>query len=266
MTMGQRMATGRAVRALRSTLRGPEQELGANGADGASGAPVERCEMCAQPIPDQHSHVVNLDSRELLCTCRPCSFLFVSEGAAGGRYQAVPERFLSFDDFTLDQARWDALRLPVGMAFFFRNSRLDRTTAFYPSPAGATESELTLEAWDDVLADNPGLRDAAPDVEALLIVSSGAEVLGAPGSAGGPGTPTSTDAGEAGSGFECFLVPIDACYELVGHLRRSWRGFDGGQEARDRLERFFTDLRNRCRPAPAASTTSAPVPSPRGPT
>lgn len=224
--------------------------------------------MCAQPVPERHSHVVDLESRELLCTCRPCSFLFVSEGAAGGRYQAVPERCLSFDGFTLDQARWDALRLPVGMAFFFRNSRLDRTTAFYPSPAGATESELTIEAWDDVLAGNPELRDAVPDVEAVLVVSSGAEVLAPSGADSDP----SGDGSGGGSGFECFLVPIDACYELVGHLRRSWRGFDGGQEARDRLERFFADLRARCRPAStsprptADSTGSGPVPSPRGPT
>ena len=32
----------------------------------------------------------------------------------------------------------------------------------------------------------------------------------------------------ADGGAECFIVPIDACYELVGHLRRLWRGFDGG--------------------------------------
>ena len=32
--------------------------------------------------------------------------------------------------------------------------------------------------------------------------------------------------------FSCHLVPIDACYELVGRLRLLWRGFDGGPEAR----------------------------------
>ena len=34
-------------------------------------------------------------------------------------------------------------------------------------------------------------------------------------------------------------MPIDACYELVGQLRRLWRGFDGGQEAHDALDAFF---------------------------
>lgn len=28
--------------------------------------------------------------------------------------------------------------------------------------------------------------------------------------------------------MEGYIVPIDACYELVGHLRRLWRGFGGG--------------------------------------
>ena len=43
------------------------------------------------------------------------------------------------------------------------------------------------------------------------------------------------------------LVPIDACYELVGRLRTLWRGFDGGQEAHDALDAFFDDVRARAR-------------------
>ena len=38
-------------------------------------------------------------------------------------------------------------------------------------------------------------------------------------------------------------MPIDACYELVGQLRTLWRGFDGGQEARDALDAFFDGVR-----------------------
>jgi hypothetical protein len=40
-------------------------------------------------------------------------------------------------------------------------------------------------------------------------------------------------------------VPIDACYELVGLLRRTWRGFDGGQEARQAMDEFFTRVRTK---------------------
>ena len=48
-------------------------------------------------------------------------------------------------------------------------------------------------------------------------------------------------------GPECYIVPIDACYELVGHLRTLWRGFDGGKEANAKLEAFFDDVRARAR-------------------
>jgi hypothetical protein len=106
------------------------------------------------------------------------------------------------------------------MAFFFTNSELDKTVAFYPSPAGATESLLPLDAWSTLLADNPKLADVEPDVEALLV--------------------NKTD-----NGFECYLVPIDACYELVGLIRLKWRGFDGGSEAREAIDAFFRQLRER---------------------
>jgi hypothetical protein len=192
----------------------------------------ECCQMCAKPIEHSHAHVVDLDSRELLCTCRPCSFLFVPEGAAAGRYRAVPERYRSFPEFALTRAQWDALGIPVGMVFFFRNSRLGRVVAFYPSPAGATESELSVAGWEEIVAANPGLDGAEPDVEAVLVADRNME---------GP-----IGAGE--DGFDCFLVPIDACYELVGHLRRLWRGFDGGGEVRERLRQFLDDLRARGRP------------------
>ena len=46
---------------------------------------------------------------------------------------------------------------------------------------------------------------------------------------------------------ECYLVPIDTCYELVGQLRSLWRGFDGGTEAHAALDAFFDDVRARAR-------------------
>ena len=61
----------------------------------------ERCEMCAEPISDDHPHVVDLESRALMCTCRGCYLLFTAEDAQL-RYRAVPDRYLSFPDFTLD--------------------------------------------------------------------------------------------------------------------------------------------------------------------
>jgi hypothetical protein len=180
----------------------------------------ERCEMCAAPIGEQHSHVVNLETRGLQCTCRPCYLLFTGSGAARGRQRAVPERYRHDPHFTLADRVWESAGIPVSMAFLFVNSAQDATVAFYPSPAGATESMLSGGAWSDLLADNPSFADIEPDVEALLI-----------------------NRGE--EGFEAFLVPIDACYELVGLVRLHWKGFDGGQEARRVIPAFFDGLRSR---------------------
>jgi hypothetical protein len=182
--------------------------------------PVERCEMCAEPIGEWHGHVVNIESRGLMCTCRPCALLFTKEGAAGGRFKAVPERYKYAANVPLAAASWDSIGIPVAMAFFFTNSALGQTVAFYPSPAGATESQLSLEAWTDLLAVTPAMADLSPDVEALLVNKSA-------------------------NGFECFLVPIDACYQLVGLVRMNWKGFDGGEEAWTAINEYFDGLRER---------------------
>ncbi|MGI8614061.1 MAG: DUF5947 family protein [Nocardioidaceae bacterium] len=192
----------------------------------------ERCEMCAEPIADTHQHVVNLDSRVLMCTCRGCYLLFTAQGAEQ-RYRAVPDRYLAFPDFTLGPGQWDELEIPVGLAFLFRNSTQGRTIAFYPGPAGATESELPLAAWDSVVAANPQLGVLEPDVEALLIRAPDRR------------------RGQTGGDYTCHVVPIDACYELVGQLRQVWRGFDGGQDAHDSMDSFFTMVSERSRPAPS---------------
>jgi uncharacterized protein DUF5947 len=191
-------------------------------------APVvgERCEMCAEPITDGHPHVVDLESRALMCTCRGCYLLFTAEDAQL-RYRAVPDRYLSFPDITLDARQYDELEIPVGLAFLFNSSVLNRTVAFYPGPAGATESELPLEAWTRVVEANPQLSVLRADVEALLLRGT-----------------------DRGSEFSCHLVPIDACYALVGQLRRLWRGFDGGTEAHQAMEDFFVEIAARSRPAP----------------
>lgn len=176
--------------------------------------------MCAEPIGEWHGHVVDVEGRGLMCTCRPCALLFTQEGAGGGRYQAVPERYRYAANVPLAEATWDSIGIPVAMAFFFTNSALGSTVAFYPSPAGATESLLSLEAWTDLLAATPSLADLKPDVEALLVHKSE-------------------------SGFECFAVPIDACYQLVGLVRMYWKGFDGGEEAWTAIHKFFDGLRER---------------------
>ena len=183
----------------------------------------EHCELCTEPLAGrEHGHLVDLEARRLLCACRGCYLLFTPEGAGGGHYRAVPDRYLALSGVRLSPAQWDALQIPVSVAFFFVNSALDRVAAFYPSPAGATESLLPLETWDELVAAHPALATLEPDVEALLVRTEG-------------------------DVSACFLVPIDACYELVGHLRRLWRGFDGGREAHEALDGFFDRVRARAR-------------------
>ncbi len=38
---------------------------------------------------------------------------------------------------------------------------------------------------------------------------------------------------------EYFWVPIDECYRLTGLVRKHWRGFSGGEEGWEQIERFF---------------------------
>jgi hypothetical protein len=192
--------------------------------------------MCAVAVSDDHRHVVDLERRSLLCVCRGCALLF--ERTDGGtpvpdrqladarfhpaRYRTVPDRYVEIAPFTLPGPAWAAMQIPVGIAFVVANTQLDRTVAFYPSPGGATESELPLDAWGDVVEANPALADVEPDVEAVLLRT-------------GDGEPT------------CHVVPVDRCYELVGAMRLHWRGFDGGAEVRDQIAAFFDDVGARAR-------------------
>jgi hypothetical protein len=197
---------------LRRFLEAPDARLRAG----------ERCEMCGAGIPAHHCHLADTQERGLLCVCRPCYLLFNCEGAGGGHYKPVPERYLRLPKNLLDEAQWDALQIPVGVAFFLFNSTLGRMSSFYPSPAGATESLLPLETWGEWVKRNSVLASLAADVEALLV----------------------HDRERSGS-FECFIVPVDACYELVGRMRRRWKGFDGGTEAWRDIDDFFAALRRR---------------------
>lgn len=191
--------------------------------------PGERCEFCTEILYPEHSHVVNIESRSLMCSCRGCYLLFAPDGAAAGKYRAVPEDVTLDPGFKLTDAQWDGFQIPVGMAFFFHQSDLGRPVAFYPSPAGATESLLSLDTWDELVSANPILATMLPDVQALLTYR-----------------PRN---GER----RTYIVPIDAPYELVGLIRRYWKGFDGGEEAWAAIGAFFDALTDRSRP-PRAMT------------
>jgi hypothetical protein len=196
---------------------------------------AERCEMCGEVLDHRrgHGHVVDTDKRSLACTCRACYLLFTHEGAAAGRYRAVPDRVRHDPDRPLTDADWNELQIPVAMAFFFFNSTLGRVVAGYPSPGGPTECELDLAAWDRLAATHPLLGALAPDVEAIFVNRT--EV--------GEATPEGRPAQDRA--YEVFLIPIDECYSLVGELRMRWQGFDGGAEVRAAVAEFLDGLRQR---------------------
>jgi uncharacterized protein DUF5947 len=190
--------------------------------------PAARCELCGAAIATDHRHLVDTVDRRLRCSCDACALLFVHPGQ---RHRAAPDRWLAAaadgaDGGALDERAWSALQIPVRLAFFFRHGDGGGWNAFYPGPAGATESTLGLEAWKELAARLPLAAAVEPDVEALLV------------------------AGDGHGRFEHWLVPISACYELVGRVKRCWRGFDGGAEARSEIDAFFARVRARAEAAP----------------
>jgi Family of unknown function (DUF5947) len=192
---------------------------------------TEVCELCSQELGPEHAHLLELAKHKLLCSCEGCALLFSSQSNA--RYKRVPRRIQLLRDFQMSDAEWEGLLIPINMAFFFKSSVHSTVTALYPSPAGATESLLTLDSWSDIVGNNPALNEMESDVEALL-VNRVAHAHGA-----GPD--------------EYYLLPIDECYRLVGIIRRHWRGLSGGTELWQEIAKFFDQLKARATVVPRES-------------
>jgi len=188
----------------------------------------ETCDLCAAPIAPEHRHLVEPANRRLLCACQPCSILFSSK--ADTRYRLVPDRVQVLDDFALTDEQWEALSIPVNIAFFFHSTASERVCAFYPSPAGATESLLQFEAWMDLEGSNPAVQAMEPEVEALLV-------------------------NRVGGKRNYLIAPIDECYALVGIVRAGWTGLSGGTEVWQAIDAHFDRLKARARPRSVRAST-----------
>jgi len=187
---------------------------------------VERCELCAAELAEEHQHLLEPVRRKIVCACQACSILFSSGGET--KYKRVPRRVRSLPDFAMTDAEWDGLMIPINMAFFFESAPENRMVALYPSPGGPIESMLAFDNWNEIVRQNPLLSEMEPDVEALLVNRIA----------------QSRGAGAA----EYFVAPIDECYKLVGLIRGSWRGFSGGTEVWREIGKFFSDLKEKsCR-------------------
>jgi len=199
------------------------------GVVGSSAIGAERCEFCGCPLAPRHVHLIEPESRRLFCACGPC---VVQNAAAGSaRYRQVSGDVTWLGDFKLTDELWEALLIPIDMAFFHRSSARGGILAHYPGPAGAVESTLDLTAWGSLVESNPLLSTLREDIEALLI--------------------NRIDGARA-----YYRVSIDRCYELVGAIRKQWHGISGGQGVRDAIGAFFAALDSQARPfgSPHATT------------
>ncbi len=178
----------------------------------------EHCELCSAELGDVHSHLLEPAKRQILCACEACSLLFC--GKSGGNYLRIPHRNVLLENFEMTDLEWESLMIPINLAFFYHDSAAGKVRAMYPSPAGATESLLSLESWEEIRAHNRILQSMEPDVEAFLV-------------------------SRVGDDHQYFLVPIDSCYELVGIIRMHWKGLSGGTDVWQHIHKFFGILHAR---------------------
>jgi hypothetical protein len=172
------------------------------------------CELCPIGIGEQHRHLLDLAQRRIVCVCETCWSL----RSGDPEFRPPGTRTLWLADFAMPDEIWAAFQIPIGLAFLMRSSVTGGVVALYPSPAGATESELELTAWDALCAANPELERLEPDAEAL-IVDRTSDV------------------------HRYAIVGVDRCYALVGLVKERWSGITGGPGVAIAIAGFFDDLR-----------------------
>ena len=216
------------VARMRSLARAGAASRFARGSGPASAD--ERCDLCHMTIPDDHRHLLHLVDRRIVCACEACWAM----RSGDPDYRPAGMRTLWLADFDCDDELWGRLRVPIGLAFVMRTTVAAGVIAFYPSPAGATESELPEEAWNLLVARNPILAELDPDAEALII-------------------------NRLSDPPEYAIAPIDQCYALVGLVKSRWEGISGGDALELAVPEFFAGLRLR---ATVPRTSRASLESP----
>ena len=202
-----------------SGLRGLARRPAGAGAAQARGTD-EACDLCGVGIAEDHRHLLALSERRIVCACEACWAMRSGEGD----YRPVGNRTLWLEGLDVPDDLWASFQIPIGLAFFMESTVTACVVAMYPSPGGATESELHFDSWSRMLALNPVLAGLEPDIEGLI-----ANRLSDP-----PGY---------------LLAPIDRCYALTGTIKANWEGISGGSGVQSAVERFFDDLRAKAVPA-----------------
>lgn len=178
------------------------------------------CELCPVGIGEDHRHLLQLDERRIVCVCETCWSIHSGDP----QYRPPGNRTLWLEDFDMPDEVWSAFQIPIGLAFLLRSGATGAVVALYPSPAGATESELELAAWGELCERNPVLERLEPDAEALVV-------------------------NRTGGSHSYAIVPTDQCYRLVGMIKARWEGITGGTGAERAIADWFDGLRERARTA-----------------
>jgi hypothetical protein len=176
----------------------------------------EQCELCTLSLAPKHRHLLHLGERRILCVCETC--WAVRSGDA--EFRPVGNRIVWLEEFALSDEQWASFQLPIGLAFFMLSTVSGGVIGLYPSPAGATECELGLEAWERLCEENPVLATLEADAEALVV-----NRLAEPP--------------------QHAIVPVDLAYQLVGVVKASWEGISGGRATEQAVAEFFDGLRER---------------------
>jgi Fe-S cluster biogenesis protein NfuA len=179
-----------------------------------SPASEERCDLCGTTVPEDHRHLLNLVEHRIACVCESCWAL----RSGDAEYRPTGGRTLWLGELELPDEVWASFQIPIGLAFFMESSVAGCVVALYPSPGGATESELHFSSWRRAVELNPILADLEPDVEALIVN----RLSDPPAYA---------------------IAPIDRCYALTGTVKVNWEGLSGGPRVGEAVSGFFDELR-----------------------
>jgi hypothetical protein len=172
------------------------------------------CDLCGTTMPEDHRHLMQLDERRLVCVCESCWAL----RSGDPEFRPTGARVVWLEDFDMPDVLWGQFRIPIGLAFFLRSA--DTVVALYPSPAGATESELDMDAWGNLTELNPALKTLESDGEALVV-------------------------NRLADPPQYAIAPTDQAYRLVGLVKARWQGSSGAPELESAVAGFFDELRAR---------------------
>jgi hypothetical protein len=179
----------------------------------AQQADGEHCDLCGRGVPDDHRHMLDIEERRIVCSCETCWGLHSGDAA----FRPVGSRTLWLPDLDMPEEVWASFQVPIGLAFFMFSSVTQCVIALYPSPAGATESELHFSTWQALVERNAVLAELEPDCEALIV-------------------------NRMSDPPRYAIAPIDRCYGLVGLVKVTWEGISGGPGVAVAVDRFFDEL------------------------